>query len=125
MNRVLIRQLKIEAPSNQHPITEAPMNHEPDSAVRFGGTHTTGVRSSRQRSVFIDLARVLAVVFMLYGHTVSALLAPDYQCRAWFDAWQFQRGLTSSLFLLLSGFAFSIATTRHWASHTRPSGAVL
>ena len=83
------------------------------------------LRSQSQRVVFIDLARALAVVFMLYGHTVNALLAPGYQRGPWFDAWQFQRGLTSSLFLLLSGFAFSIATTRHWASHTRPSGAVV
>ena len=77
------------------------------------------------RVVFIDLARALAVVFMLYGHTVNALLAPRYQSGPWFDAWQFQRGLTSSLFLLLSGFAFSIATTRHWTSHTQPTVAVL
>ncbi len=62
---------------------------------------------------------------MLYGHTVSALLAPRYQTGTWFDIWVFQRGLTSSLFLLLSGFAFSIATGRHWASHTQFSPAVL
>ena len=62
---------------------------------------------------------------MLYGHTVSALLAPRYQTGTWFDIWVFQRGLTSRLFLLLSGFAFSIATGRHWASHTQFSPAVL
>lgn len=56
---------------------------------------------------------------MLYGHTVSALLAPAYQRGTWFDVWQVQRGLTSSLFLLLSGFAFSVATSRHWGSHQR------
>ena len=62
---------------------------------------------------------------MLYGHTVSALLAPRYQTGLWFEVWTFQRGLTSSLFLLLSGFAFSIATGRHWASHGQFSPAVL
>jgi uncharacterized membrane protein len=77
------------------------------------------------RVVFIDLARALAVAFMLYGHTVDALLAPGYQVGIWFDVWQFQRGLTSSLFLLLSGFAFSIATTRHWSSHLRLSDTVI
>lgn len=76
------------------------------------------------RVVFIDLARALAVVFMLYGHTVQALLDPRYQAGAWFDVWQFQRGLTSSLFLLLSGFAFSVATTRHWQSHLSWSPAL-
>lgn len=75
----------------------------------------TGVQS--RRVIFIDLARALATVFMLYGHTVAALLAPRYEVGTWFDIWVFQRGLTSSLFLLLSGFAFSIATSRHWTSH--------
>jgi uncharacterized membrane protein len=74
----------------------------------------------KHRVIFIDLARALAVVLMLYGHTVSALLAPEYRNGTWFDVWTFQRGLTSSLFLLLSGFAFSIATSRHWPAHQRP-----
>jgi uncharacterized membrane protein len=77
------------------------------------------------RVIFIDLARALAVLFMLYGHTVSALLAPQYQTGTWYDIWQFQRGLTSSLFMLLGGFAFSIATSRHWQSHATWSWAVV
>ena len=91
------------------------------------GIDTTAVRrpSGATRVIFIDLARALAVVFMLYGHTVDALLAPAYRTGPVFDIWQFQRGLTSCLFLLLSGFAFSIATTRHWASHLAPSPALL
>jgi len=71
--------------------------------------------------IFIDLARAMAVVMMVYGHTVDALLGQQYRVGAWFAVWQFQRGLTSCLFLLLSGFAFSIATTRHWPSHVRIS----
>jgi uncharacterized membrane protein len=77
------------------------------------------------RVIFIDLARALAAVFMMYGHTVSALLSPEYQKGTWFEVWVFQRGLTSSLFLLLAGFAFSIATGRHWSSHGHFSPAVL
>jgi uncharacterized membrane protein len=77
------------------------------------------------RVIFIDLARALAVVLMVSGHTSSALLANAYRTGEWFDVWVFQRGLTSALFLLLSGFAFSIATTRHWPSHLRLSGALL
>ena len=76
------------------------------------------------RVTFIDLARALAVLFMLYGHTVTALLAPVYQQGTWFDVWQIQRGLTSSLFMLLGGFAFSIATARHWQSHVTWSSPV-
>jgi uncharacterized membrane protein len=79
----------------------------------------------KHRVIFIDLARALAVLFMLYGHAVDALLAPQYRTGIWFDVWTFQRGLTSSLFLLLSGFAFSIATVRHWSNHLRISRQVL
>jgi uncharacterized membrane protein len=82
-------------------------------------------RVHAHRVIFIDLARALAVLFMLYGHTLDALLAPQYRVGTWYDVWQFQRGLTSSLFLTLSGFAFSIATTRHWASHLSLSPKLL
>jgi uncharacterized membrane protein len=74
--------------------------------------------------IFIDLARALAVVLMISGHTSSALLHTVYRASPWFDLWQFQRGLTSALFLLLSGFAFSVATARHWSTHLSPSLAV-
>ena len=78
-----------------------------------------------RRVIFIDLARALAVVFMLYGHAVDALLAPEYRSGTLYDIWQFQRGLTSCLFLLLSGFAFSIATARHWAAQVWFSHALV
>ena len=71
--------------------------------------------------IFIDLARALAVVLMISGHTSSALLSRSYHASEWFNVWQFQRGLTSALFLLLAGFAFSVATSRHWSSHVNPS----
>jgi len=78
-----------------------------------------------RRVIFIDLARALAVVFMLYGHAIDGLLDPQYRTGTWFDVWTFQRGLTSCLFLLLSGFAFSIATARHWTLHVTLSPALL
>lgn len=77
------------------------------------------------RVIFIDLARALAVILMVAGHTSSALLAQQYRSGPWVDIWVFQRGLTSALFLLLAGFAFSVATTRHWAAHVHLSAAVL
>jgi uncharacterized membrane protein len=89
------------------------------AAPAAGPSPAGGVQAPRV--IFIDLARSLAVLFMLYGHAVSALLAPEYRAGAWFDVWQFQRGLTAVLFLLLSGFAFSVATTRRWSEHLAPS----
>ena len=77
------------------------------------------------RVVFVDLGRFLALAFMLYGHTVDALLDPAYREGAWFEVWQFQRGLTSSLFLLLSGFAFSVATVRRWGEYQWASPALV
>jgi len=79
---------------------------------------------NRHRVIFVDLARTVAVVLMVAGHTSSALLAAEHRAGPWFEAWTFQRGLTSGLFLLLSGFAFSLATTRQWPSHVRLTPAV-
>ena len=62
---------------------------------------------------------------MLYGHAIDGLLHPQYRVGTWFAIWTFQRGLTSCLFLLLSGFAFSIATARHWVQHVSLSPAVI
>ena len=80
---------------------------------------------SAHRVVFIDLARAVAVVLMVSGHTSSALLAETYRVGEWVDVWAFQRGLTSGLFLLVAGFAFSVATARHWPAHVRISVAPL
>jgi uncharacterized membrane protein len=67
----------------------------------------------------------MAVVLMVFGHTFSALLSDAYRVGAWVDVWTFQRGLTSGFFLLLSGLAFSVATSRHWQAHTKVSVALL
>ena len=67
--------------------------------------------------MFVDLARACAVIFMVYGHTIDALLASAYRQGRWFDLWQFQRGMTAPLFLLLSGFVFALVTGRHWEAH--------
>ncbi|MGC4086280.1 MAG: heparan-alpha-glucosaminide N-acetyltransferase domain-containing protein [Vicinamibacterales bacterium] len=99
-------------------VDDASSAGSPKGSRRSPGAHAS-------RVIFIDLARAVAVIFMLYGHTIDALLAPAYRSGLIFDVWRFQRGLTSCLFLLLSGFAFSIATARHWASHLTISPALL
>ncbi len=82
-------------------------------------------RAGAHRVIFVDLARAIAVALMVQGHTLEALLDRAYESRPWFGAWVFQRGLTSCLFLMLSGFAFSVATARHWSTHTRLSWALV
>jgi uncharacterized membrane protein len=71
--------------------------------------------------VFVDVARALAVLFMIFGHSLNVLLDPAYQQSLAFDALLFLRGLTSCTFLFLSGFAFKVASSHYWDAHLRPS----
>lgn len=94
------------------------------SATAFAPPRTpkpAAAGTGARRVIFIDLARALAVVLMVQGHTLDVLLDRSYLSDAAITAWTFQRGLTSCLFLILSGFAFSVVTRRRWASHTRLS----
>ncbi len=79
------------------------------------------VESTGERILFVDLARALAVLMMVQGHTLNVLLAPVHRDNSTFDTWLFVRGLTSCLFFFLAGFAFTVATTRHWENFCRPS----
>jgi len=86
-----------------------------------GVTRPARPAARAHRVIFIDLARALAVLLMVQGHTFDALLDPAHRRGLGYDAWVFQRGLTSCLFLLLAGFAFTLTTTRHWDRHLRLS----
>jgi hypothetical protein len=74
--------------------------------------------------VFVDLARVVAILLMVQGHTLDALLASEYRTSAAFYAWSFGRGLTSCLFFFLAGFAF-VLTTYTQSGERRASAAGL
>lgn len=73
----------------------------------------------------MDLARSAAVLFMVQGHALNALLDPRHANGPLFDGWVFLRGLTSCMFLTLSGFSFSLATDRHWGEYRRPGWRVV
>ncbi len=68
----------------------------------------TESRALDGRVVFIDVARVLATLMMLFGHTVDALLSNSYRATTAFNAWTFLRALTPTTFTLVSGFALSL-----------------
>jgi len=106
-------------------VTNGESRTEPEPSSEKRERRSVPRPRSAQRVIFIDLARAIAVVLMVAGHTSSALLSKSYQSGRWFEVWTFQRGLTSALFLLLAGFAFSIATTRHWTTHLALSPPVL
>jgi uncharacterized membrane protein len=65
----------------------------------------------------VDVARVLATMFMVQGHTLDVLLDPQFRTGMAFDLWLFLRGLTAPTFLFLSGFSFTLASTKHWDSY--------
>ena len=75
------------------------------------------IAQDKGRYVFVDLARAITVLMMLQGHSLHVLLADEWKHNVLFKAWRFVRGLTAPMFLLLSGFSFSIATIKYWDKH--------
>ena len=83
--------------------------------LSLGGSHTADrVLNTASRSVFVDVARAAAILMMVQGHTLHVVLPTDLRTGTAFDLWSFLRGLTSCMFLLLSGFVFALATHRQW-----------
>lgn len=76
---------------------------------------------SPNRVLFVDLARAIAVLLMVQGHSLAVLLAPGYEQTVPFGIWVYLRGLTSCTFLTLSGFSFALATERHRADYLAPT----
>jgi uncharacterized membrane protein len=92
----------------------------PGTASSAGGPPVSG-----GRILFIDLARAIAVLLMVQGHTIDALLHPDFRTSLQYNAWLYLRGLTSCTFLFLSGAAFSLTALRHWDDQRRFSRRAL
>jgi uncharacterized membrane protein len=66
------------------------------------------VITKAHRIVFLDLLRALAVIMMVEGHTIDALLLNEYRSYDYlgFKIWQFARGMTAPIFLLTAGTVF-------------------
>ena len=76
------------------------------------------------RLAAVDMVRVLAMVLMVQGHTLDVLLSPESQFTRWYNFWLFCRGFTAPMFMILSGFAFALATLRHWENHLQFGPAI-
>jgi acyltransferase len=70
---------------------------------------------ARSRIPALDAARALGVVAMVCGHTLDALLAPAVRAEPAMVLYWKARGLTAPLFLLVSGWAVSVAIGRSGA----------
>jgi uncharacterized membrane protein len=79
----------------------------------------------RKRVVFIDQARALALTMMLFGHTLHAFLGEPWRLGKVYNEYQFYRGITSALFLMVSGFSFVVASFKYWDDYIRLSPRLL
>ncbi|MBQ4818495.1 heparan-alpha-glucosaminide N-acetyltransferase domain-containing protein [Aquimarina sp. MMG016] len=61
------------------------------------------------RLYFLDAIRAFAIVMMLQGHFVQALLEDTYRDRTSviFSAWEYFRGMTAPTFFTITGFIFT------------------
>jgi uncharacterized membrane protein len=78
----------------------------------------------QSRLVAVDVARVLAIMLMIQGHSFDVLLAPQFRQGTLFNQWLFLRGFTAPMFLVLAGISFSISTVRRWDRYTQASHQV-
>ncbi|HEX8818903.1 MAG TPA: acyltransferase family protein [Archangium sp.] len=69
------------------------------------GTSLFDLGKPSARHPGLDGARGLAVVAMVLGHTLDALLAPATRANPWVQRYWELRGITAPLFLLVAGFA--------------------
>ncbi len=74
-----------------------------DRVSQLGPTFTFQKRETRHPG--LDGARGLAVLAMVVGHTLDALLSPAVRAHPWIQTYWTFRGITAPLFLLVSGWA--------------------
>lgn len=65
-----------------------------------------------KRYLFLDLLKAIALIEMIHGHTLDALLSPFQKSIDFWIFWQNIRGFTAPLFLFASGIAFAISTLK-------------
>lgn len=70
------------------------------------------MRDTSDRIQSLDLLRGIAVIAMVMGHSIDAVLAPAARATDLFRAYDIIRGLTAPMFLFLSGFVFSVVTEK-------------
>jgi hypothetical protein len=60
----------------------------------------------------LDSARAVAVVAMIFGHTMSALLSPEARSNPWVISYWHVRAYTAPLFMFISGFVLLFVVER-------------
>ncbi|HXG00485.1 MAG TPA: acyltransferase [Bacteroidota bacterium] len=67
-----------------------------------------------KRIHFLDVMRGFAVVVMVMGHSIDAVLSRELRATDWFRVYDTFRGFTAPMFLFVSGFAYAVATLKRW-----------
>jgi uncharacterized membrane protein len=87
--------------------------------TRSGLLHNLLPEVKKTRVVFIDQARALAVLLMIGGHSMSRFLSEPWRSGPAYTNYQFFRGLSSALFLMVAGFSFVVASFKYFDDYTR------
>jgi acyltransferase len=66
------------------------------------------------RIQFLDLMRGFAVIVMVMGHSIDAVLTTEVRSTAGFQLYTAMRGFTAPLFFFVAGFAYMAATNKKW-----------
>ncbi|MGQ9664356.1 MAG: heparan-alpha-glucosaminide N-acetyltransferase domain-containing protein [bacterium] len=66
----------------------------------------------KDRYIFLDLLRAYAVIMMIQGHTLSAVLVPEAKMTSLYQFLHILRGLTAPAFLIASGCALAFSMFR-------------
>ncbi|MEO7931644.1 MAG: acyltransferase family protein [Chthoniobacterales bacterium] len=72
----------------------------------------------KQRLLWIDFLRGLAVLGMIETHSVNSFLAPVYRTGGWFTFLSYLNGIVAPTFLFIAGFLQGASIRKNWDAPT-------
>lgn len=76
------------------------------------------------RVLFVDVLRLLALLQMVNGHTLDAVLANSERTGVAFERYGYARGLVSVAFLVVAGISFHLTTVARLSRHRADRAAI-
>ena len=72
-------------------------------------------QKENNRLVYIDALRSFAILMMLQGHFISALLSDKFKTKSntVYQIWEYFRGITAPTFFTITGFIFMLLLLKH------------
>lgn len=72
------------------------------------------MQQQSHRIQHLDFMRGLAVIVMVIGHSIDAVLSQEARATEAFRLYDGVRGFTAPMFLFISGYALAVVTLRRW-----------